>query len=442
MKYTVSSKLMIVIFMIIISGLLGIFGAVEINKAATMHKLNFLHIKYNHIFFEHVSEENFVFANLDVIKNDLIMIRAQPLACLEVTGFAERQLMKLLGTYHAVQLCINDVALANRNLLNIEKLKRREISEDALMTSLFDARTDFQKNSVEFEPLVDKTVSVVYTGIIIFMIVGLTGISLFTIFLIRSVRNEYRRLRQAEEALITAKSEAEAANKAKSGFLTLMSHELRTPLNAIIGFSEALEMGIYGEVDSGKQEAIHSINSSGVLLLRLINDLLDLSMVESGKLIMDIRSVDIIRLIDKAVSMVENAFPAKDVSIIVTELKEGSFLARADKVRLLQVVINLLTNAMKYNKANGKIWIDLEKTSRDNIRLSVKDNGVGILPEEQKKIFNLFSRGGKEKSGIEGSGIGLSLAKLLIEAMDGSIDFESEHGKGSRFWLDIPVAEG
>lgn len=440
-KNTVSAKLTVVIIMIVFSGLLGVFGAVQINRSATLHKLNFLHIKYNHIFFEHVSESGFVSSNLERIKKDLKLIRAQPLACLEVSGPFERAVMKLLDTYRAVELCMNDAALANENLVNIEKFERGEISEDDLMASLSIACSTFQSNSDEFEPLVDKTVTVVFTFILVFMVMGSTGISIFTAFLTRSIKNDYRRLRETEKALITAKIDAETANKAKSDFLMNMSHELRTPLNAIIGFSEALEMGIYGPVDAGKQEAIHNINSSGVLLLQLINDILDLSMVENGRFNMDIQCVDAATLIENAVRMVEKSLPMKGISLTVEDMKEGSFMVKADRVKLLQVVINLLSNAVKYNNPDGYVWIKLENVSHHTVRITIKDNGVGIPAEEQKNIFNLFNRAGKEMSGIDGAGIGLSLAKLFSEEMGGSIDFESEQGKGTSFWLDLPVAE-
>lgn len=242
----------------------------------------------------------------------------------------------------------------------------------------------------------------------------------------------------AEEKVLSAMLAAESANRAKTQFLMNMSHELRTPLNAVIGFSDALYMEIYGQINEKQKKVIKNINSSGSLLLRLINDLLDLSKVENGDIDLNIEKVNVKDLIDKAVDMVKQSLPMKEITLHVSEKISEKCKVKADKMRLLQIVINLLSNAVKYNKPDGDVWINAVENKREEVRIIIRDNGRGISFSEQGKIFQPFNRAGKENSGIDGTGIGLTIAKILIGEMGGVINFESKEEEGTMFWIDLP----
>ncbi len=185
--------------MIILSGLLGVFGALQINKSSTLHKLNFLHVKYNQDFFEHLHEHDNTTINSSIFRQDLIMIRAQPMDCLKELGTFERTLMKSLGTYQAVELCENDVALANQTLLFIDEFEQENISEAELVTALTKAKDGFQSNSEQFQPLVDKTLNFVLNFVFISLISGLGGILIVSIFLTKSIEGDYQKISDAEK---------------------------------------------------------------------------------------------------------------------------------------------------------------------------------------------------------------------------------------------------
>ncbi|TCS71170.1 PAS domain S-box-containing protein [Sulfuritortus calidifontis] len=240
---------------------------------------------------------------------------------------------------------------------------------------------------------------------------------------------------QNEESLRQAKVAAEAANQAKSAFLSSMSHELRTPLNAILGFSELMldEPNLTAE----QQDNVREIFSSGEHLLKLINDVLDLSRIEAGRMQLAIERVQLQDIIEACRHMIE-PLARKNGIILSFELDDcRRTLVLADRTRLLQALLNLASNAIKYNHAGGTVTLACERRA-GRLRLSVKDTGPGISPEKQRDLFSPFSRLGKEFSNIEGSGIGLALTKQLVELMDGELGFSSSPGQGSVFWLDLP----
>lgn len=236
--------------------------------------------------------------------------------------------------------------------------------------------------------------------------------------------------------LVLAKEAAETANRAKSVFLTSMSHELRTPLNSIIGFAQLLETDEVEPLTPNQQESVDYILNSGRHLLALINQVLDLARIESGR--MDIR-VDIVDVTDTLKNVIALAKPLAAAKNIAIQWQQAELpLILVDKNRLRQILLNLLTNAIKYNHENGRVAIYCERKAQYLV-ISVKDNGQGIAADQLHKVFQPFQRLGMEKMTIEGTGIGLNICKQLVESMHGNIGFESQENIGSRFWIELPI---
>lgn len=198
---SVSAKLIIIIAILVFGSALGLFGVAQINKTATLHKLNFLHIKFNHAFFEHVTGSHEGNRDLQQLKQDLVLIRAQPIACIEVMGRLEQTLLAALGTLRALELCINDVALANRTLFLIEGYEQGIVDDKELSGALLQATNGFLANSEEFEPLVDKTATSVYKIVLFVLLVGAAGAIFFAILLIKSVAHDYAQISKTREML-------------------------------------------------------------------------------------------------------------------------------------------------------------------------------------------------------------------------------------------------
>ncbi|NQV46872.1 MAG: GAF domain-containing protein [Rhodospirillaceae bacterium] len=229
------------------------------------------------------------------------------------------------------------------------------------------------------------------------------------------------------------------ANKAKSEFLSSMSHELRTPLNAIIGYSQMLAGNQKSNMSQSERGALGNIVKGGEHLLSLVNEVLDLARIESDQLELEITEVSPAEAIEGAMIMANNMAEKNQVTIHEDPSLKSMPKVWADEKRLSQIVLNLLSNAVKYNHDNGNVTIASALTSDGMLRLSVTDNGPGISKEKQERLFQPFSRLGMEKSANEGTGIGLTISKKLVEMMDGRIGFESQAEKGTIFWFDLPV---
>ncbi len=246
-------------------------------------------------------------------------------------------------------------------------------------------------------------------------------------------------LQQKNVELQSTKSAAEKANLAKSDFLSSMSHELRSPLNAILGFAQLMETASPLPTPS-QQESIDQILKAGWHLLTLINEILDLARIESGKLSLSLEPIALAEVLRECQAMIEPQ--AQKQGISMTFPQSGiPYWVMADRTRLKQVLINLLSNAIKYNQAAGTVVVDCTAIPPDRIRVSVKDNGAGLPPEELAQLFQPFNRLGQEGGGQEGTGIGLVVAKQLIELMMGGvIGVESTVGTGSVFWFELMTA--
>lgn len=243
--------------------------------------------------------------------------------------------------------------------------------------------------------------------------------------------------KRAETELHDAMAVAEKANLAKSVFLSSMSHELRTPLNAILGFAQLMESGTPQPTRS-QQRSIGQILKAGWYLLDLINEVLDLALIESGKLSLSPEPVSVAEVMRECETMIEAHALKRGLSVSFRNF-DTTYFVKVDRTRLKQVLINLLTNAIKYNRIGGTVVVACIVKAPGRIRICVEDSGEGLPPEKIAQLFQPFNRLGQEMSGQEGTGIGLVTAKRLIELMGGTIGVESTVGKGSVFWVELEL---
>jgi len=241
--------------------------------------------------------------------------------------------------------------------------------------------------------------------------------------------------KQVELELNQAMAVAEKANLAKSDFLSSMSHELRTPLSAILGFAQLMETGSPLPTPSQKR-SIDQILQAGWYLLELINEILDLALIESGKLPLSLEPISLTEVVRECQAMIEPQAQKRSISVAFPKF-EIPYFVKADRTRVKQVLINLLSNAVKYNKQGGAVVVDCTARTAERIRVSVKDTGEGLTPDKLTQLFQPFNRLGKEAGIEEGTGIGLMVSKRLVELMKGEIGVESTVGVGSVFWIEL-----
>lgn len=245
---------------------------------------------------------------------------------------------------------------------------------------------------------------------------------------------------KGEEALLQAQAVAVKANLAKSEFLTRMSHELRTPLNSILGFTQLLEMG---SLSPQQNKSVAHIRTSSDFLLNLINEALDISKIESGTLHLNIEEFSVKKVILEMLEVVRTQGEHRKISFI-SHFSHKQRKISTDALRFRQIILNLLNNAVKYNREGGTIHIKTEsiqllKTGKAGIRVSVEDTGYGIHPDKLSVLFNPFERIGAEQTKTEGTGLGLAVIKKLTVALDGEVHVKSILHVGSTFWVDLPV---
>jgi PAS domain S-box-containing protein len=259
--------------------------------------------------------------------------------------------------------------------------------------------------------------------------------------MVSSAIRDISQRRRIEHELARARQEEQAASRAKSDFLSSMSHELRTPLNAVIGFAQILEMEGADILTARQREYLDYIRSGGEHLLKLVNEVLDLSKIEAGRLNL---AVEPINVFDALEQIHQTMVPIADKAGIRFDLLLPEEIAdvKADRLRLHQVLLNLVSNAIKYNRPGGRVAVTARAAADDRIEFVVTDTGLGISPQRQKDLFQPFQRLGAEHSAIEGTGLGLSLSRRLVEAMGGTIGLTSEPGQGSRVWFELPSEPG
>jgi signal transduction histidine kinase len=240
--------------------------------------------------------------------------------------------------------------------------------------------------------------------------------------------------------LEVANRDLKAASQHKSEFLANMSHELRTPLNAIIGFSEVLGERLFGELNEKQEEYLKDIHASGQHLLSLINDILDLSKIEAGRMELELTDVYVAATLDNALTLVRERAGRRGIALHMTTDERLEYV-RADERKVRQVVLNLLSNAIKFTPEGGRIEVRAKPVD-GSVEVSVSDTGVGIAPEDQEAIFEEFRQVGTADKKVEGTGLGLALSRKFVELHGGRIWVKSEVGVGSTFTFTIPVRRG
>lgn len=245
-------------------------------------------------------------------------------------------------------------------------------------------------------------------------------------------------LRETNVKLESAKLMADKANRAKSEFLSSMSHELRSPLNAILGFAQLMDSGSLPTPPLQK-DRIDQILQAGWHLLTLINEILDLATVESGKLSLSLEALSLAEVLSDCEAMMEPLAQQRGIRISFPQF-DRPCLVHADRTRLKQVIVNLLSNAIKYNRVDGTVVVGFDTGTPGRVRISVQDSGEGMSEEELAQLFQPFNRLGQEASAVEGSGIGLVVSKRLAELMQGGIGVQSSVGGGSVFWIELNLA--
>jgi PAS domain S-box-containing protein len=245
--------------------------------------------------------------------------------------------------------------------------------------------------------------------------------------------------KRAESELLNAMAAAEQANRAKTDFISSMSHELRTPLNAILGFAQLMDSGSPSPTP-GQKRNLEQILKAGWYLLELINEILDLALIESGKVTLSSEPLSLAEVMLECRAMIEPQAQKRAIRMTFPRFETAAYI-KADRTRVKQVLINLLFNAIKYNKPGGEVTVECTAAGSASLRISVRDSGEGLSGLQLGQLFQPFNRLGKEAGPEEGTGIGLVVTKRLVELMRGSIGVESTPGVGSVFWIELARAE-
>ena len=356
----------------------------------------------------------------DLVQNDLIFYLTSPV---DGEGVIENPIMRFM--HGAVEA--QSISDANASL-SVSKLRYDEIfnlSNGVWPFSVIPNTEAFQRQW--------QDVIIGYLAAFVLILFGAVTIIYIIKWAVRLEEIVIERTQQLEKA----KKQAEISNTAKSEFLANMSHEIRTPLNAVIGFAETLEMGIGAEDKEKRNETLKIIADSGRKLNNLISDILDFSKIEAGKVEINLEPVYPSNIFKKNLPIIKQISRKGNISF--QGIKESHKKVLVDKFRLDQILLNFITNAVKYNKPNGSLEFGCYDSDNNMLRIYVKDTGIGIPEEKEKLLFTPFDRADPSDLASPGMGLGLSICKKLAEAMGGTIGYETTLGEGSTFWVEFPV---
>ena len=255
-----------------------------------------------------------------------------------------------------------------------------------------------------------------------------------------TVQTEKRR--HAEAALVDALAQADRANMAKSEFLSRMSHELRTPMNAILGFGQLLEISPPDQIGPGQRDYVDQILGAGQSLLHLNDEILGLTRMESGWVSLNLFPMPLSDLIEECLDLSRALAVERNVTVINRVAEVPLPHVRTDAERFKEILLHLLSNALKYNRPQGTVVVDCAEMTPGMMRISITDTGPGIPEDKRSEVFRPFSRLETKDTVVDGTGIGLTVTRTLIDLMGGRVDFESVPGQGSTFWIEIPIADG
>lgn len=438
--WPVAKRLKLLNVLIVIAAVFGLISTLEIQKGNRLNELNFLHTKYTHELLSILHMGDGVKANPIVLRAVVQRIRAQPQACLNISGTMERLVLRLIGSFEAVRLCREDVAIADNALEAIDRHIEGEINDRELHTVLSVAAREFQANSENLVPLVRRTLELVYIAMTITFGIIAFGLPVLVYIISNSVKNDYNRLARAESAVRHAREEAEQASRAKSDFLANMSHELRTPMNGIIGMADIL---LREGLSASVREKVQAIKTSSRNLLAILNDILDLSKVEAGRLVLEDRAFRPTAMIEELQPIWAEACSAQGLIFQVDNGIGADVWVEGDDFRLRQILNNLLSNAVKFTD-RGHVALSAytarETDVHSYIRFEVSDTGIGIDAIQRQLIFEKFTQADQSITRrFGGTGLGLSICHHFVELMGGAIGLESKPGEGSTFWLEIPL---
>lgn len=490
---SVATRLNLMCIMICMSGILGVVGAMEITKGAEMHKLNFLHVKYNHQFNDKVTKFRDGLSNdTSAMKRAVSNIKQQPIDCLGIIGIVENLVMTAIGTDEAIRLCEVDLALANQLLNEFSRYEQAKIEKEEFTTILSDAVAGFTRNSEEFEPLVETTVNTVSIIVIASVILKAIFVAIFGYFMSRGIERDYRRLQLAESTLeadfkkrIDAENELEKLNlklqdaareAGKSEVATGVLHNVGNVLNSVNVSASLLREGLnHSSVDTlekasqvisehrGDLEDFLTNDMQGIhfpsLLEQLVSRLQQEKAAQREEIDSISRNIDHIKeivamqqsmakqsgmtdLID-AVEIFNDAVKINDLNSKRSGIRIIKDFAGVKKFQgrrheILQILINLIKNAIQAVEQNPQggdsVWISIHQQD-EFVFFKVKDSGVGIAGDNQGKIFQ---HGFTTKQ--SGHGFGLHSCANFAQEMGGNLTFESRGlGQGATFTLSVPI---
>ncbi len=428
-QWTVASRLRLLSVIMVLSGIFGVIGAVEITKCAKMHELNTLHLRYNHAFWN----EMLAFAQNDdhpiaPIKEELLLVRQQPVDCLDLLGPLERAVITLTGNYQSITICEYDVALADQTLAYIDQFEAGQLKRDDLAKKLRSAGERFNLDSIEFEPLVDRTVESVSKTVVTLVILKAILVGLAGWLMSRSVGNDYKRLQATEKAL-------EASNKELQSFVYRTSHDFRSPLLGIISMARFVEDDIEeGHLDEALAN-IRRIRRNAKSLESVTVSTLQMAKTDLAHI--HVEPVELESLLQRVWERLSEFAHQRGVTMeLGTDIR--GMVVNTDSNQLQSVIENLMSNAIKYfHDARDRCFVrvDAVEQADGSISIEVTDNGIGIPSEFTSDVFEMFKQFHPQRA--QGTGLGLYIAKKSVERLGGSIDFVSS-SDGTCFHISIP----